>query len=173
MADTNGRKVERGFFNDRISRIEGQPFEPRAQPLIESRCRHCFQSQVETVSHMLTSCPEYKDQRRKWYSNELQTIRDEEPNFEVLFSETVQLSSSGALLSPTDVGIENIMKARIPKRWTAPLPSMSHRVSDDYLRGFGTRLRKFWSVIWEARKEAIKVCEDSDPTEYLRKYGIT
>ena len=91
MADTNGRKVERGVFNDRISRIEGQPFEPRAQPLIESRCRHCFQSQVETVSHMLTSCPEYKDQRRQWNSNELQTIRDEEPDFEVPFFQSSTL----------------------------------------------------------------------------------
>ena len=173
MADTNGRKAERGDFGDRVSRIEGQPFEPRAQLMMESRCRHCFQSQVETVSHILTSCPEYKELRREWYSTELQIIRDEEPDFEMSFSESVQLSSSGTLLSPSDTHIEDIMKARIPKRWASPLPSTSCRVSDDYLRGFGSRLRKLWESVWEARKEAIKIYEDSDPTEYLRKYGIT
>ena len=105
MAETNGRKVERGDFGDRVSRVEGQSFESRAQPCLNSRCRHCFQSQVETISHMLTSCPEYRDQRRHWYSTELQIIRDEEPDFEVRFSERVQLSSSGALISSTDVHI--------------------------------------------------------------------
>ncbi len=65
------------------------------------------------------------------------------------------------------------MKARIPKRRATPLPTTSQRVSDDYLRGFGSRLRELWKSIWEARDKANKIYEDNDPTEYLRKYGIT
>ena len=133
MAETNGRKVERGDFGDRVSRVEGQSFESRAQPCLNSRCRHCFQSQVETISHMLTSCPEYKEQRRLWYSPEIQTICDEEPDFEITFTKTIQLSSSGALSSPTGISIEDTMKGRIPKCWNVPLSSSSCRVSDDYL----------------------------------------
>ena len=91
---------------------------------------------METISHMLTSCTEYRDQRRHWYSTELQVIRDEEPDFEIPFSKTIQLSPSDVLSSPTGVSIEDIMKARIPKCWTVPLPSTSCRISDDYLRGF-------------------------------------
>ena len=30
-----------------------------------------------------------------------------------------------------------------------------------------------WNSIWEARDKANKIYEDNDPTEYLRKYGIT
>ena len=88
--------------------------------------------------------------------------------------DTICLSPTGSLLSPVrDVNIEDVMKARIPKRWAAPLSSSSCRVSDDYLRGFGLRLRKFWSTVWDARDEAIRLCENPDPTDYLRKYGIT
>ena len=104
---------------------------------------------------------------------ELQVIRDEEPDFEIPLSKTIQLSPSDVLSSSTGISIEEIMKARIPKCWTVPLPSASCRVSDDYLREFGSRLQKLWHSTWEARKEAIKIYEDSDPTEYLRKYGIT
>ena len=123
---------------------------------------------------MLTSCPEYKEMRCNWFSTELQTIRDEEPDFEPLFSETVRLSPSGTLSSPIpDACIYNTMKARIPKRWATPLPTTSQRVSDDYLRGFGKRIRNLWKSIWEARDKANNISEDIDPTEYLRKYGIT
>ena len=127
-----------------------------------------------TVGHILAVCPEYNEHRRKWYESELEIIQDEEPEFEESFKDTICLSPTGSLLSPVrDVNIEDVMKARIPRRWAAPLSSSSCRVSDDYLRGFGLRLRKFWSTVWEARDEAIRICENPDPTEYLRKYGIT
>ena len=146
----------------------------RVIPIIGSRCRHCFRGLVETVGHILAVCPEYNEYRRQWYESELEIIHDEEPEFEKPFKETVSLSPTGSLVSLVrDVNIEDIMKARIPKRWAAPLSPSSCRVSDDYLRGFGSRLREFWSTVWDARDEAIRLCEDPDPTAYLRKYGIT
>ena len=100
------------------------------------------------MGHTLAVCPEYNEYRSKWHESELEIIRDEKPEFEKSFIETVCLSPTGSLLSPVrDVNIEDVMKARIPRRWAAPLSSSSCRVSDDYLRGFGLRLRKFWSTV--------------------------
>ena len=87
---TNGWKAETGQLSERVGRSQGDSFEKRAHPIIESRCRLCCQSQVETIDHLLTSFSHFKDIREKWFHNEISRIKKEEPQFEQTFRDSVQ-----------------------------------------------------------------------------------
>ena len=149
---TNGWKAETGKLGERVGRSQGDSFEQRAHPIIESRCRLCCHSQVETIDHLLTSCSHYKDIREKWFDTEISRIKDEQPEFEQAFRESIQLLNRTTLTSTLpDVNIHDVMKLRIPKRWSRPMKKSKYPVSDEYIRNFGKRMKSnLWNIIWKA-----------------------
>ena len=51
-----------------------------------------------------------------------------------------------------DVNIHDVMKLRIPKRWSRPMKKSKYPVSDEYIRNFGKRVKSnLWNKIWKAR----------------------
>ena len=171
---TNGWKAETGKLGERVGRSHGDSFEQRAHPIIESRCRLCCHSQVETMDHLLTSCSHYKDIREKWFDTEISRIKDEQPEFEQTFRESIQLLNRTTLTSKLpDVNIHDVMKLRIPKRWSRPMKKSKYPVSDEYIRNFGKRMKSnLWNKIWKARLPAVKEWGKEEVVDYRMFTGI-
>ena len=171
---TNGWKAETGQLGERVGRSHGDSFEKRAYPITESRCRLCCQSQVETIDHLLTSCPHFKDIRKKWFNNEISRIKEEEPQFEQTFRDSIQLSNQIVLTSKiSDINIHDVMKLRIPKRWSRPMKKSKYPVSDEYIRNFGKRVKSnLWDKIWKARLPAVKEWEKEEEVDYRMFTGL-
>ena len=65
--------------------------------------------------------PHFKDIRKNWFNNEISRIKEEEPQFEQAFRDSIQLSNRIVLTSKLpDINIHDVMKLRIPKRWSRP-----------------------------------------------------
>ena len=57
----------------------------------------------------------------------------------------------------SDINIHDVMKLRIPKRWSRPMKKSKYPVSDEYIRNFGKRVKSnLWNKIWKARLPAVK-----------------
>ena len=174
---TNGRHAELGLFpgEERIGRYAGESFEDAAQGIISARCRFCFRSKTETMDHILSSCPHYRDIRRKWHADEIIAIRDIEPKFEDTFKETVHITAEGTLISRTnECHIHNTLKAFIPVKWAQPRISDGEAVSEEYIRDYGKRLRNtLWKNTWNKRQDSFREWQEEIPNNYQRQYGVT
>ena len=60
------------------------------------------------------------------------------------------------------------MKAFIPAKWSEPYGPQNEPVPDEYLQGYGNRLRTFWEKMWEERMKAYEEWLDETPEDGFR-----
>ena len=73
----------------------------------------------------------------------------------------------------SDINIHDVMKLRIPKRWSRPMKKSKYPVSDEYIRNFGKRVKSnLWNKIWKARLPAVKEWEKEEVVDYRMFTGL-
>ena len=173
IKNTCGRRAELGLIEgtERIGRYAGDSFEERANKCINARCRFCFRSQVETMDHILTSCTHdrYCELRKQWYKNETEIIQENYKEFLQKFKESIWITQRGQLISKVkNCKVQDTMKAFIPAKWSEPYGPQNEPVPDEYLQGYGNRLRTFWEKMWEERMKAYEEWLDETPEDGFR-----
>ena len=99
-------------------------------------------------------------------------IASEEPEFEPVFRASVQLVNGRPISGHPDIVIGAILKERIPKSWTAVRDWHYRVLSNEYLRGYGKRLRQYWDAIWAARMQDYQIWLVDPVEDALARAGI-